>query len=125
DGNDDPALAGLNWTFVSVTDIDGSFAQYIDPGRYRVTIEPDSSTTRPRLSALFEVGEDALVHRFVLPPSRVVAGRILGEDGQPVAAAVVAAYAPFVGEDGVSLELGTAQCKVDGSFEMLLPDLQR
>lgn len=124
-GEENPALEGLGWTFAAVTDIDGSFAQYVDPGRYRVTIEPDSSTTRPRLSALLEVGEDSLVHRFTLPPSRVVAGRIVRQDGQPVAGAAVSAYAPFVGEDGVSLELGATQCKADGTFELLLPELQR
>lgn len=124
-GEENPALEGLGWTFTTVTDIDGSFSQYVDPGRYRVTIEPDSSTTRPRLSALLEVAEDSLVHRFTLPPSRVVAGRIVREDGQPVAGAAVSAYAPFVGEDSVSLELGATQCKADGSFELLLPELQR
>ncbi len=124
-GEQEPLLEGLGWTFTAVTDAEGKWQQRVDPGRYRVVIQPDASTTRPRFTDVIDVAPEETAHRFQLAPSSVVAGYVSGVEGQPIAMSTVTAYAPLVGETGAAIELGSAQTKADGSFEILLPVLGR
>lgn len=119
----EPLLEGLAWTFHAVTDDEGKWQQRVDPGRYRVVIVPDASTTRPRLTDLIDVDEEQDAHRFTLPPSSVVAGVVRGVANEAMGMATVTAYTSFSGESGAAIELGSAQTAIDGSFEILLPDL--
>lgn len=124
-GEVEPLLDGLVWTFTTVTDGDGRWQQRVDPGRYRVVIIPDASTTRPRHTQLIDVDPEQTSHAFELPPSSVVAGVVHGVAGEAMGAATVTAYAPVTVEGGAAVELGSAQTAADGSFEILLPDLDR
>lgn len=119
----EPLLAGLGWSFSAVTDAEGRWQERVDPGRYRVVILPDASTTRPRHTQLVDVDVEHTSHSFQLKPSSVVAGVVSGVGDEPLGMSTVTAYAPLVGESGAAIELGSAQTKADGSFEILLPVL--
>lgn len=124
-GGTDILLQGVTWTFTAITDAEGRWQQRVDPGRYRVVVVPDASTTRPRHTQLIDVDADNSVHALRLCPSSVVAGVVQGVAGETLGMASLTAYAPLVGETGAAIELGVAQTAADGSFELLLPDLER
>lgn len=124
-GAAEPLLEGLTWTFTAVTDAEGRWQQRVDPGRYRVVVIPDASTTRPRHTQLIDVDAENDTHALRLCPSSVVAGVVQGAAGETLGMATLTAYAPLVGETGAAIELGGAHSAADGSFEILLPDLER
>lgn len=124
-GGEEPLLMGLGWTFTTVSDAEGRWQQPVDPGRYRVVVTPDSSARLPQHTLLVDVDEGSGSLDLSLPDLAVFAGVVTGLGGEPLGSSTVTAYAPLVGEGQSAIELGSALAKGDGSFEVLLPDLER
>lgn len=120
-----PPLEGVVWTFTSVTDDDGRFSARLDPGRYRVTVLPDEASNLPRHTEVLDVDGARDDLRFRLYPAAYIAARLLGPSGSPVKMALVTAFAPFVGEQGEALELGSTLSSEEGELGIVLPDLDR
>jgi hypothetical protein len=123
-GAEDPVLEGAAWTFTAVTDDGGGWQHAVDPGRYRIVVVPDASSSLPRLTRVVDVGEgNGTIGTLELSPPAVIAGTITGANGESIGAAAVNAFSPFPVEDEAALELGSALTDTEGSFEIVLPDL--
>jgi hypothetical protein len=121
DGVVEPVLAAAQAAFVGEADDNGRVSLSVDPGRYRVTIEPPRGSDVPAYSGLLVVDGD-LNRTITLPAARVLAGALVDDRGAPVGGAWVRVYAQLVDEGGRALLLGEAVSGSDGAFAVSVPD---
>jgi hypothetical protein len=123
---------------VTATDVEGAFAVYLDAGRYAVVVDPPAGGGLAR--ALVKVIDVDAEHAplggdLVLPAPAVIDGRIVDQDGAPVAGVVVDVIAPQLSgltvgagdamvQDALETDdtnvLGTTVSDIDGHFEVLV-----
>jgi hypothetical protein len=121
DGIAEAALSSAQPLFVGECDDNGRVSFAVDPGRYRVAIEPPRGSDVPAYSALLVV-DNNLNRTITLPAARVLAGALVDDRGGAVGGAWVRIYAQFVDESGRALLLGEAVSESDGSFAASVPD---
>ena len=80
----------------SSTDLNGVYTMALDPGTYRLDIEPPSGAPWPRHSEdgdrAVVMTDESAVHDIVLPPGVVVVGHVLGADHVSLDAASVSIF---------------------------------
>jgi len=121
-GGAEPVFEGTTLTTTATTSTDGSFVVPLDPGRYRVRIDPQPDALAPSstlVADVFAAPEPAL---FTLPPARHAAGVAVSESGDAVADAQVRVFATLVGEDGFAIALGEGTTDAEGRFTVTVPD---
>ena len=128
-GNDlgvaEPVLGDGQPSFVISADSDGSFVARVDPGRYRLTIQPPVGLAAPGQSVLITVPAQGVERDFSLPPRAVLAGTVVDRGGARSGGAFIRVYSRLLDEAGRAIFLGEALAADDGSFEVSLPDFQR
>lgn len=121
DGVVEPVLSEAQAAFVGEADDNGRVSFAVDPGRYRVSIEPPRGSDVPAYSGLLVV-DGNLNRTITLPAARVLAGALVDDRGGAVGGAWVRVYAQLVDESGRALLLGEALSAGDGSFAVSVPD---
>ncbi len=106
----------------TITNPDGSFSLPLDPGSYRVTLEPPDGSRLPRVSQSISVPFAGPLAFTVFAPVHLHL-QIADFQGPLVANAVVRLFAIL--EDGPAVEVGLAFTDASGRFDMYLdPTLQ-
>jgi hypothetical protein len=100
------------------TDNDGYYSLRLDPGQYRLEVEPPQATPLPSTSLMVMVPSPRPVD-VVLPLPVLVEGRVLSPDQVPVADAQVRAFG--LDAMGVAERRGVALTDTEGRFRMILP----
>ncbi len=120
DGISEPVLAEAQPVFVASAGDDGRLTLNVDPGRYRLSIQPPRGSGAPAFSTVLTV-IDAVSREITLPQESLVAGTLVDEGGAPVVGAFVRLYSPLQDELGRAIFLGEAISNDDGTFEGYLP----
>lgn len=121
-GRPEPGLADLPLTVELTSDNDGTFRVALDPGRYRVYVQPRPGSGLPATSALLSVGTVPLRRDIELPARALVAGAVQLR-GAGVQGAWVRVYSAIVDEVGSAILLGEGPTAADGHFDVVVPDL--
>ncbi len=120
-GITEPVLIDAQPTFLASSDELGHVDVAVDPGRYRISIEPPRGQGTPAFSALITV-RDNTTRTIVLTTSKILAGA-LKHDNNAVGGAFVRVYSRIIDERGQAILLGEAVSEPDGSFAVSVPDL--
>jgi hypothetical protein len=121
-GGAEPVLEGATLTTTVTTASDGAFSVPLDPGRYRVRIDPTVESQAPSTTLVIDVFASPEPALFTLPPARFAAGIAKDGTGSPVADAQVRVFATVVGEDGGAIALGEGTTDLEGLFTVTVPD---
>ena len=121
-GITEPVLTDAQPTFLASTNERGEVDVDVDPGSYRIGIEPPRGQGTPAFSALITIRSN-LRREIVLSTSKILAGTLLNGD-DVVGGAFVRIYSRIVDERGQAILLGEALSAPDGSFAVSVPDFQ-
>lgn len=116
----EPVLKESQPVFSASTDAVGHLELEVDPGRYRITIQPPRGIGVPTFSTLITVAAP-LARTIALPPSTVMAGTLKNAAGEVVVGAFVRVYASLTDELGRAIFLGEGLSNPDGTFEVTVP----
>jgi hypothetical protein len=117
----DPVLAAAEPVFLGSTDEDGGAFFAVDPGRYRIAIQPPRGSEAPLFSTLVTVSESGLLREVVMPSSMILAGTLRDPGGATVVGAYVRVFSTLSDESGNALLLGEGLSADDGTFEVFIP----
>ncbi len=117
----DPVLAAAEPVFLGSTDEDGDVSLVVDPGRYRIAIQPPRGSESPPFSTLVTVTEDGLSREVTMPASTILAGTLRDPGGALVVGAYVRVFSTLSDEGGSALLLGEGLSADDGTFEVFIP----
>ena len=115
----EPVLRDAQPTFLASTNSDGRIAIDVDPGRYRVTVEPPRGEGQPARSVSLDIAGD-FSRRIDLLTANVIAGTLRNGD-DVVGGAFVRVYSQVVDERGLAIFLGEAISEPNGSFAVSVP----
>ncbi|MEO8214611.1 MAG: hypothetical protein ABI560_15520, partial [Myxococcales bacterium] len=110
----------------------GSFQMLVDPGTYRLEIDPPTGSPVPRLTeeAVVVTGDPVTVHDVTLPAGEVVEGDVKGADNVPLGSASLKIYQVLCRADTCKGPTRIppalqAQTRTDmrGHFRVVLPPL--
>ena len=118
----EPALTAAQPVFLGSTDDDGRAAFAVDPGRYRIAIQPPRGVEAPAFSTLITVGEAGVVRDVELPASVIMAGTLQDPAGQAVVGAFVRIFSALTDELGRAIFLGEGLSADDGTFEVVVAE---
>jgi hypothetical protein len=118
----EPVLATAQPVFLGSTDDDGRATFAVDPGRYRISIQPPRGVDAPVFSTLLTVGEAGVERELVLPPSVIMAGTLQDPAGQAVVGAFVRVFSALTDELGRAIFLGEGLSAADGTFEVVVAE---
>lgn len=116
----EPVLGVAQPVFLGSTDDDGHAGFSVDPGRYRIAIQPPRGVEAPTFSTLITVIE-AADRTITLPASTVVPGTLRTGAGDPVVGAFVRVYSSLTDELGRAIFLGEGLSNADGTFDVIVP----
>lgn len=119
-GLGEPVLGEAQPVFLGSTDDDGFAGFSVDPGRYRISIQPPRGIEAPTFTTLITVIE-AADRTITLPASTVVPGTLRTSAGEPVVGAFVRVYSSLTDELGRAIFLGEGLSNADGSFDVVVP----
>jgi len=122
-GGAEPALEGATLSTTTTSDLDGRLSVALDPGRYRVRVDPPLGLSVPSTTLVRDVFATPESLEIVLPPARHAAGVVVDDGGAAVAGAQVRVFATLVGEDGAAIALGEGAADEQGLFAVTVPDL--
>jgi hypothetical protein len=114
-------LAADQPVFLGSTDEDGRVAFAVDPGRYRIAVQPPRGVEAPPLSTLLTVGKEGISREIALPAATVMAGTLQSAVGEAVVGAFVRVFSALTDEQGRALFLGEGLSAADGTFEVYVP----
>jgi hypothetical protein len=120
-GVPEPVLAAAQPVFLGSTDDDGGVVFAVDPGRYRIALQPPRGVEAPPFSTLLTVGEEGLGRDIALPAATIMAGTLQSAVGEAVVGAFVRVFSTLTDEQGRALFLGEGQSAADGTFEVYVP----
>jgi len=118
----EPVLAAAQPVFLGSTDDDGRAAFAVDPGRYRIAIQPPRGVEAPAFSTLITVGEAGVDRDIELPASVIMAGTLQDPAGQAVVGAFVRVFSALTDELGRAIFLGEGLSAADGTFEVAVAE---
>jgi hypothetical protein len=121
DGVAEPVLAAAQPVFLGSSDEDGRVAFAVDPGRYRIAIQPPRGVEAPTFSTLITVGEAGVDRDVELPASTIMAGTLRDGAGGAVVGAFVRVFSSLTDELGRAIFLGEGLSGADGTFEVYVP----
>lgn len=117
----EPVLSAAQPVFLGSTDDDGRAGFTVDPGRYRIAIQPPRGVEAPTFSTLITIGEDGLTRDIELPAATIMAGTLQGPVGEAVVGAFVRVFSTLTDEQGRAIFLGEGLSAGDGTFEVYVP----
>jgi hypothetical protein len=118
----EPVLATAQPVFLGSTDDDGRATFSVDPGRYRISVQPPRGVEAPAFSTLVTVGEAGVERELALPPSVIMAGTLQDPGGQAVVGAFVRVFSALTDELGRAIFLGEGLSAGDGTFEVVVAE---
>ena len=118
-GIGEPILVDAQPGFLGNTDERGRVSLAVDPGSYRIAIDPPRGQGTPAFSARLSIDSD-VERTIILPKSKVVAGA-LRSGGNTVGGAFVRVYSQIVDERGKAILLGETFADADGAFAVSVP----
>ncbi|HEY1097309.1 MAG TPA: carboxypeptidase-like regulatory domain-containing protein [Myxococcota bacterium] len=116
----EPILKDAQPIFTGNTDEGGSVVLDVDPGYYRLVVQPPRGQALPAFSGIVQIAETGQ-RTIALNDARVFAGVLRNDSGAVVPGAFVRVFSPIVDERGQAVFLGETIADSDGAFAVSIP----